>query len=175
MPRTLVSASRGRGSGVHATKDAERKRKREADAADEPPQAASVATSRWSPSITSDGEVRKLIAEGSFPPAPRYPIPLSRETPPAPLPDEHMLHFDFFSHGLGFPLHPFMRGLLFFYGCQLHHLIPTGILHLADFIMFCECYLGTAPHLDLFRHLFCHRPQTSGNTVRDLGGASIQL
>ena len=86
-----------------------------------------------------------------------------------------MLHLDFFGRGLGFPLHPFMRGLLFFFGCQLHHLTPTGILHIANFITFCECYLGTAPHLELFRHFFCIRTQMNGEAIRDLGGVSLQL
>lgn len=86
-----------------------------------------------------------------------------------------MLHFDFFSHGLAFPLHPFMRGLLLFFGCQLHYLTPTGILHIANFITFFECYQGTAPHLELFCHLFCIRPQMNGDDIRDLGGVSLQL
>ena len=145
MPRTSVNASRGHNRGVQATKDVKRKWKREAVTADEPSQAVSMATSRWSPSIASDGEVRRLIADGSFPPALRYRISLSRETPPAPLPDEHVLHFNFFSRGLDFPLHPFVRGLLFFYGCQLHHLSPTGILHLPTLSRFASAIWEPPP------------------------------
>lgn len=170
-----VGSTRGRGRGVQATKDVERKRKRETASADELQEASGVTTTRCSSSITSDGEVHTLMVEGSFPLAFRYRIPFSREAPPAPLSYERVLHFDFFSRRLGFLLHPFVRGLTFFFGCQLHHLSPTGILHLANFITFCECYLGTAPHLDLFHHLFCIMPQMSGSTVRDLGGMSIQL
>lgn len=145
MSRTSAGSSCGCGRGVQVTKDTEQKWKRQAIAVDEPQQAASIATSRWSPSIASDEEVRRLLMEGSFPPALKYRIPLSREAFPAPLFDERVLHFDFFSCGLGFPLHPFVWGLLFFFGCRLHHLSPTGILHLANFITFCECYLGTPP------------------------------
>lgn len=67
------------------------------------------------------------------------------------------------------------RGFFFFFGCQLHHLNPTSILHIANFITFCEGFLGTAPHFNLFCQYFCVRAQTSGGVVRDLGGMSIKL
>ena len=72
-------------------------------------------------------------------------------------------------------LHNFVQGLLLFIGCQLHQLNPTGILHIANFITFYECYLGMAPPFDLFHHLFCIRPQMNGDDVHDLGGVSLQL
>lgn len=52
------------------------------------------------------------------------------------------------------PLHNFMRGLLFFFGCQLHHLTPNGILHIANFITLGECFLGTGPHFELFWYFY---------------------
>lgn len=96
-------SSQGHGRGVQATKDTERKRKREPASIGESHQAADAAASRWSPSIVLDGEVQKLKVEGSFPPALDYRITLFRESFPAQLPDEQVLHFDFFGHGLGFP------------------------------------------------------------------------
>jgi hypothetical protein len=48
--------------------------------------------------------------------------------------------------GLSFPPHDFLRGLLFAYGIQLHDLNPNTILHIACFIMVCECFLGIKPH-----------------------------
>lgn len=95
MGRTS-SSSRGRGRGVHATKEAEKKRKRETTATSEPQQGADVVASRWSRSLTSDGAVQKLKDEGSFPPHLAYKILLSMESSPAPHPDEHVLHLDFF-------------------------------------------------------------------------------
>lgn len=62
-----------------------------------------------------------------------------------------------------------MRGLLFFFGCQLHHLSPTGILHIANFINFCEFYL-TAPQFELFCHFFIIRVQMNGEA-----SVSLQL
>jgi hypothetical protein len=48
--------------------------------------------------------------------------------------------------GLSFPPHPFLRDLLYVYVIQLHDLNPNTILHLACFVMLCECFLGIKPH-----------------------------
>lgn len=77
-----------------------------------------------------------------------------KESPPSPTTGERVLHHDFFGRGLGFPLHKFVCGLLYFFGCQLHHLTPNEILHIASFITFYECYMGTVPHFKLFCHFF---------------------
>jgi hypothetical protein len=42
-----------------------------------------------------------------------------------------------------------VRGLLHFYGIQMHHLTPNGVLHIACFITLCEGFLGTRPHWGL--------------------------
>jgi hypothetical protein len=57
----------------------------------------------------------------------------------------------FVLHGLSFPLHDFLHGLLFTYGIQLHDLNPNTILHIACFIMLCKCFLGIEPHWALWR------------------------
>jgi hypothetical protein len=56
--------------------------------------------------------------------------------------------------GLSFPPHPFLRGLLYVYGIQLHDLNPNTVLHLACFITLCECFLGIEPHWALWRRIF---------------------
>jgi hypothetical protein len=55
----------------------------------------------------------------------------------------------FIIRGLSIPFHEFLRGLLFAYGMQLHDLTPNMVLHIACFIMLCECFLGVEPHWDL--------------------------
>jgi hypothetical protein len=57
-----------------------------------------------------------------------------------------VLFLAFLLRGFSFPPHPFLRGLLFAYGIQLHDLNPNTILHIACFIMLCECFLGIEPH-----------------------------
>lgn len=66
-----------------------------------------------------------------------------------------------------------MHGLLFFFGYQLHHLTPNKILHNVNFIMFCECFLGTATHFELFHYFFRVQVQMNEEALCNLGGASL--
>lgn len=49
-------------------------------------------------------------------------------------------HFD--NCGFRVLAHSFLRGFLYFYCLQLNDLNLNGVLHLAMFVMLCECYLG---------------------------------
>jgi hypothetical protein len=60
----------------------------------------------------------------------------------------------FFERGLAFPVGPFLRGILYQYGFELHHLNPNTILHISIFVTLCEAWLGIEPNLDLFRYYF---------------------
>jgi hypothetical protein len=65
---------------------------------------------------------------------------------PRPPAGFRVLFLAFLFRGFSFPPHPFIRKLLFAYGSQLHDLNPNTILHIACFIMLCECFLGIEPH-----------------------------
>ena len=39
-----------------------------------------------------------------------------------------MVFLPHFLYGLGFPLHPFVRGLMFYYGLDFHDLAPNFVL-----------------------------------------------
>jgi hypothetical protein len=58
----------------------------------------------------------------------------------------------------------------------LHHLTPSGILHIAAFVTLCEAYMGIEPHFDLWMHFFCARllPDTGAEAVV-LGGMDIYV
>jgi hypothetical protein len=73
---------------------------------------------------------------------------------PRPPTGFRVMFLAFLLRGLSFPLHPFLRGLLFAYGIQLHDLNPNTILHIACFVMLCECFLGIEPHWVLWRRIF---------------------
>jgi hypothetical protein len=76
---------------------------------------------------------------------------------PRPPTGFRVIFLAFLLRGLSFPLHPFLRGLLFVYGIQLHDLNPNTILHIACFITLCECFLGIEPHWALWRRIFVIR------------------
>ena len=67
--------------------------------------------------------------------------------------------------GLGFPIHPFLRGLLEFYGLQLHHLTPASILHIAGFVALCELFMGIEAHFALWKKLFCLVPRSQEGSI----------
>jgi hypothetical protein len=85
-------------------------------------------------------------------------------------------YFTIFSEQrLALPSCSFFRGLLYFYGLELHHLNSNSIYHIAIFIHFCKAFLGIEPHWDLFRFLFWVKPQPTSKNPSVVGGAGIQL
>ncbi|KAK1661926.1 hypothetical protein QYE76_050085 [Lolium multiflorum] len=100
----------------------------------------------------------------------RFP---SEESYPNP-PMEYRVSFvDHLIRGLSPPIHDFLRGLLFVYGIQLHHLTPNSILHISIFITLCECFLGVAPNWALWKRIFCIRRNGSHNITYNIGGVVI--
>jgi hypothetical protein len=61
----------------------------------------------------------------------------------------------FYGWGFGVPSHQFLCSLLWPYGLELHHLTPTGILHLVAFMTKCEANIGIEPHFNLWCYIFC--------------------
>jgi hypothetical protein len=70
--------------------------------------------------------------------------------------DEIVTFLHFAERGLALPSCSFFRGLLYYYGLELHHLNPN-------------------PHWDLFRFLFRIKPQPTSKNLSVAGGAGIQL
>ena len=77
------------------------------------------------------------------------------------------------AEGRRVPIHPFLRGLLEFYGLQLHNLTPASILHIAGYVALCELFLGCEPHFGLWRKLFYLVPRTQGESLCQVGGADV--
>ena len=75
--------------------------------------------------------------------------------------------------GIGFPIHPFLRGLLEFYGLQLHNLTPASVLHIAGFVALCELFLGVEAHFGLWKELFCLVPRSKKGSMYQVGGAEV--
>jgi hypothetical protein len=90
---------------------------------------------------------------------------------PRPPPGFRVIFLAFMMRGLSLPPHPFLRGLLFVYGIQLHDLNPNTILHIACFITLYECFLGIEPHWALWRRIFAIRQPL----CYQIGGFSCQV
>ena len=77
--------------------------------------------------------------------------------------------------GLGFPVYDFFRGLLHYWGVQVHHLTPNSILHISIFVHLCEAFLGIEPHFDLFQYFFHLKPHPNESMVDVAGGGQIAV
>lgn len=96
------------------------------------------AMGKWFPSATSEEEVQSLKDQLLMPADLATQIS-EGEVPPMPHDGEHVLCQEYLR-----------RGLLRFFRCQLHHIPPNEVLHITNFITFCECFLRIAPHFKLF-------------------------
>jgi hypothetical protein len=59
-----------------------------------------------------------------------------------------------YKRGFGVPSHRFLHSLLQSYGLELHHLTPSGILHMAAFVTLCEAYIQIEHHFNLWSYFF---------------------
>jgi hypothetical protein len=68
------------------------------------------------------------------------------EVIPRPRNEEWVMFVDHMTRGLSFPLYPFVRGLLYTYGLQLHDFMHNSVMQMTVFMLLCECFLGIHPH-----------------------------
>ncbi|KAK1648060.1 hypothetical protein QYE76_065865 [Lolium multiflorum] len=133
---------------------------------------ADLGSAEWERSkiSTQDINLLKKLGISKKPKALCFPSEESYPTPPM----EYRVNFvDHLIRGLSAPIHPFLRGLLFVYGLQLHHLTPNSILHISIFITLCESFLGVQPNWALWKRIFFCRRNGSPNVAYNIGGVVI--
>src|SRR3954467_2777043 len=69
-------------------------------------------------------------------------------------PHKRVVFIPHFVCGLGFPLHPFIHGLMFYYGVDSYDLSPNSFLYISAFIAVCEAFLRIPPHFGLWLKIF---------------------
>ena len=127
----------------------------------------------WVLSFIGEMELNEMVEAGVLPN--RVTVgwrPADSEPYPMPHTDELVAFEDYFWHGLGLPVHPFLRDLLEYWGVSLCNLHLNTILHISMFIHFCEFYLGILPHFNLFRHLFWLKKKGGGGS-KVVGGVYL--
>jgi hypothetical protein len=75
----------------------------------------------------------------------------------------------FFERAFGLLSHRFLWSLPRSYGLELHHLTPSGILHMAAFVTLCEAYITIEPPLNMWSHFYWAR------LLPDLGTRAVSL
>ena len=78
-----------------------------------------------------------------------------------------------FVRWLGFPLYPFVRRLMFYYGLDFHDLAPNSIINISAFIVVCEAFLRIPPHFGLWLKTFNMRPKVVRGQQAKCGGAMV--
>ncbi|KAK1663646.1 hypothetical protein QYE76_051805 [Lolium multiflorum] len=136
--------------------------------------AADLGTAEWERSKITNQDINllKKLGISKKPKAVCFPSEESYPTPPMGYRvsfDDHLIR------GLSAPIHPFLRGLLFVYGLQLHHLTPNSILHISIFITLCEAFLGVQPNWALWKRIFFCRRNGSPNVAYNIGGVVISV
>jgi hypothetical protein len=128
----------------------------------------------WVHSTLMQKELDKAKADGLVSDKDSIVFPTT-ERIPKPSSGYRVMFLAFLLHGLSLPAYEFLRGLLYFYGVQLHQLTPNSILHIACFVTLCELFLGIEPHFLLWRSIFRLRPNVSLSHKPELGGAVVSV
>ena len=100
-------------------------------------------------------------------------LPAMGQIVPTPEPHERVMFLTHFVRGLGFPLHPFVRGLMFYYGLDFHDLAPNSILNISAFIVVCEAFLRIPPHFGLWLKTFNVKSKVVIDQQAECGGAMV--
>ncbi|KAK1616193.1 hypothetical protein QYE76_021710 [Lolium multiflorum] len=136
--------------------------------------AVDLGTAEWERSKITNQDINllKKLGISKKPKAVCFPSEESYPTPPM---GYRVSFVDHLIRGLSAPIHPFLRGLLFVYGLQLHHLTPNSILHISIFITLCEAFLGVQPNWALWKRIFFCRRNGSPNVAYNIGGVVISI
>jgi hypothetical protein len=111
----------------------------------------------WVQTKVGDKELSQAEKMNLLKNTPAESLAAGPEIIPRPPPGFRVIFIAFLLRGLSLPPHPFLRGLLFAYGIQLHDLNSNTILHIAYFITLCECFLGIEPYWALWHQIFIIR------------------
>ena len=128
---------------------------------------------RWMPSSVTEEDVLKLREAKYLAYEISHRLPAEGQAIPTPEPGEYVVFVSHLRRGLGFPMDPFVRGLMFYYGLEFHDLAPESILHISAFIVVCEAFLRVTPHFGLWLKTFNVAPKMIGGRQAECGGAAI--
>ena len=133
----------------------------------------SGAGGKWTTSSVSEEHIERLRSAGYLSGDIVHWLPDEGQLIPTPRPHERVVFLPHFLRGLGFPLHPFVRGLMFYYGLDFHDLAPNLILNISAFIVVCEAFLCIQPHFGLWLKTFNVKPKVVKGIQVECGGAMV--
>ena len=105
-------------------------------------------------STVQEKDIEKLREAGYLAKKTAHRLPMVGQIVPTPEPHKRVVFLPHFVRGLGFPLHPFVRGTMYYYGIDFHDLPPNSFLNISMFIVVCEDFLRISPHFGLWLKVF---------------------
>ena len=149
---------------------------KDAATASEPADALLKIPGDWTRSSVTEDTLSEYRQKGWLPPADQLAARApGLEVRPDPRNGERVCFAEFLPRGFSLPLHDFVRGLLYAYGLQIHDLTPNSIMHIACFMVLCECFLGVSPSWALWKHIFKVRHNCRGKRPCPVGGFQVQV
>ena len=124
-------------------------------------------------SSVKEKDITKLWEAGYLAKEITHRLPAKGQIVPTPKPNERVVFIPHFVRGLGFPLHPFARGLMFYYELDFHDLAPNSFLNISAFIVVCEAFLRIPPHFGLWLKVFNVKPKVVDGQHAECGGAMV--
>ena len=80
---------------------------------------------KWEDSSVIEENITDLRSAGYLAADIKHRLPPKGQVIPTPEPGEQVDFLPHFLRGLGFPLHPFVRGLMYYCGLYFHDLAPN--------------------------------------------------
>ena len=133
----------------------------------------SGARGKWMASSVIEENITELREAGYLATDIVHWLPAKKQIIPTPEPNKRVVFFTHFLHGLGFPLHPFVCGLMFYYWLDFHDLAPNSFLNLSVFIIMCEAFLRIPPHFGLWLKVFNVKPKVVEGQHAECDGTMV--
>ena len=124
-------------------------------------------------SSITEGHIKKLRKAGYLSNDIVYQLPEEGQLLTTPRPHERVVFLPHFLRGLGFPIHPFVQGLMFYYGLDFHDLAPNFVLNISVFIVMCEVFFRIRPHFGLWLKTFNVKPKVVRGNQAECEGAMV--
>ena len=121
-------------------------------------------------SSVTEGQIKNLRKAGYLSNDIAHRLPDEGQLISTTRPRERVVFLLHFLCRVGFPLHPFVRGLMFYYGLDFHDLAPNFILNILAFIVMCEAFLCIKPHFGLWLESFNIKPKIVSGHQAEWGG-----
>ena len=100
-------------------------------------------------------------------------LPKAGQIVPTPEPQERVVFLPHFFRGIRFSLHPFVHGIMYYYGIDFHDLSPNSFLNISTFIVVCDAFLRITPHFGLWMKIFNVKPKVVSGEHAECGGAMV--